>query len=207
MRLPTWRRCLVAAAIAAPMLIAPAAAAPDGSHVIATKTVTDGDDTGGPLDIVRVVHRVVSDGNHTRLAYTVRVQGPFDDADLSWRHRHFIIDLDIDGEPGAEFNVTIFGRDRSLRADLISNATREVVAHLAAVRLDDRTIRVVGPRRLIGARKVFWTSNFHRTGIPACGWNGGYPITCQDTAPDRGWIRLDPIAWPDLSAPARTMAG
>ncbi|HYJ67057.1 MAG TPA: hypothetical protein VEX15_05280 [Nocardioidaceae bacterium] len=200
MRPPTWRRCLVAAAVAAPLLIAPAAAAPGGSHTVVTKTVTDGDDTGGPLDIVRVRHRVVSDGSHTQLAYAVRVQGPFDDADLSWRHRHFIVDLDTDGEPGAEFNVTIFGRDRSLRADLISNATREVVAHLAVGRIDERTVRVLGPRRLLGAHKVFWTSNFHRRGIPACGWDDGYPITCQDTAPDRGWIRLDPIAWPDSAS-------
>jgi hypothetical protein len=201
MRLPSWRRCLVATAIAAPMLIAPAAAAPpDGSRVIDTKTVTDGDDTAGPLDIVRVRHRTVSAGSHTRLAYTVRVQGPFDDADLSWRHRHFIIELNTDSERGSELNVTIYGRDGDLRADLISNATREVVAHLAVVRVDERTVRVIGPRRLIGARKVFWTSNFHRTGFPACGWDEGHPITCQDTAPDRGWIRMDPIAWPDPAA-------
>jgi hypothetical protein len=200
MRLPTWRRSLVAAAIAAPMLIAPAAATPDGSRTIVTKTVTDGDDTGGPLDILRVRHRVVSHGSHARLAYTVRVQGPYDNADLSRRHRHFVIDLDTGGERGAELNVRVYGRDRRLRADLISNATRRVVAHLAVVRLDQRTLRVVGPRRLLGARRVFWTSNFHRTGIPACGWDEGYPITCQDTAPDRGWIRLDPTAWPDPAA-------
>jgi hypothetical protein len=200
MRLPTWRRCLVAAAVAAPMLIAPAAATPDGSRIIVTKTASDGNDTGGPLDIVRIRHRVVSEGSHARLAYTVRVQGPFDNADLSWRRRHFIVELDTDGERGAELSTKIYGRDRRLRADLISNATRQVVAHLGVVRLDERTVRVLGPRRLLGARRVFWTSDFHRTGIPACGWDNGYPITCQDTAPDRGWIRLDPIAWPDPTA-------
>jgi hypothetical protein len=192
----TWRRALIATALAAPLLIAPAAATPDDARTSVTTTASDADDTKGPLDIRQVRHRVVTDGVRTSLTFTVRTQGRFDDADLSWRHRHFIVELDTDGEPGAERNVTIFGRDGELRADLISNATREVIAHLTAVRVNERTVRVLGARRQIGARKVFWTSNFHRSGVPACGWSGGYPITCQDSAPDRGWLRLDRAAWP-----------
>lgn len=207
--LPRGRRPLVAAAVAAAMLTVPAAA--DGveprdegdARTSITKTVTDADDTSGPLDMRRARHRVVRGDHGTRLAFTVHTQRPFADADLSWRHRHFILELDTDGEPGAERNVTIFGRDGQLRADLISNATREVIAHLAVVRVDPRTVRVLGPRRLLGVRKVFWTSNFHWRDAPACGREDGYPITCQDSVPDRGWIRLDRMAWPSRSEASR----
>lgn len=201
----TWRRAVVATAVAAPLLVAPAAAAPesattDSARTSVTMTATDRDDTEGPLDIRRVRHRVATHDDWTRLAYTVRTQGRFDGGDLSWRHRHFVIELDTDGEPGAERNVTIFGRDGRLRADLIFNATREVIAHLAVARLDSRTVSVVGSRAQIGARRLFWTSNFHRSGVPACGWAGGYPITCEDSVPDRGWLRLDRMAWPKAPA-------
>jgi len=193
--------CPLLAAVAAvgPATARPAEEPSSGRPVITT-TVTDRDDTAGPLDVVEVRHRVVGDEDGARLAFTVRSQRRFDDADLSWRHRHFILELDTDGEPGAERNVTIFAREGVLRADLISNATRTVIAHLGIVRVDERTVRVLGPRRLLGARKVFWTSNFHRSGVPACGWSDGYPITCQDSVPDRGWLRLDRLAWPASSA-------
>ncbi|MGH3453487.1 MAG: hypothetical protein ACRDPQ_18405 [Nocardioidaceae bacterium] len=191
-----WRRALVATALAAPLLIAPATAEPDSARTTVTTTATDADDTKGRLDVLRVRHRAVTDGPRTTLAFTVRTQRQFDDIELSWRHRHFVVELDTDGQPGAERNVTIFGRDGELRADLISNATRKVIAHLTAVRVDERTVRVLGPRRLLGARKVFWTSNYHRTGVPGCGWSDGHPITCQDSVPNRGWLRLDRAAWP-----------
>jgi hypothetical protein len=200
-QLPLWRRATVAAAVALPMLLAPAAAQlpPEDDRSTITTTATDANDTAGPLDVRRVRHRVVGDDRWARLTFTVRAQRPFDDTDLSWRQRHFILELDVDGEPGAERNITIFGHEGDLRADLISNATRTVIAHLPVTRIDDRTLRVFGPRRLVGVRKVFWTSNFHRTGAPACGWSDGHPITCQDSVPDHGWLRLDRLAWPTPS--------
>ena len=207
MRQPIRRRLLVATLLLCPLVAAsgvmtpaaarPAAEAPTRSTTITT-TVTDGNDTAGPLDVLKVRHQVVGDRSRARLAYTVRTQRAFDDAQLSWRYRNFVLELDTDGERGAERNVTIFARDGQLRADLISNATREVIAHLAVIRIDKRTLRVFGPRRLVGARKIFWTSNFHQRGIPACGWSNGHPITCQDSVPDRGWLRLDRIAWPSV---------
>jgi hypothetical protein len=194
---PNWRRSLAASAIAAPLLIGPATALPDdAARISITTTATDRDDTEGPLDVRRVQHRVATHAHRTTLAFTVRTQRGFDNTDLSRRHRHFVIELDRDGKPGAERNVTIYSRNGGLRADLISNATREVIAHVTAVRIDERTVGVVGPRRLLGVRRVFWTSNYHRAGIPACGWSDGYPITCQDTVPNRGWLRLDKMAWP-----------
>lgn len=208
LHLPRGLRPLAAALIACPLLAAPAAldsaaARPAdesaGRRTTITTTVTDSNDTAGPFDVLKVRHRVVGNRNWARLAFTVRTQRAFDDAQLSWRHRHFILELDTDGEPGAERNVTIFSRRGDLRADLISNATRQVIAHLSVVRIDKRTLRVVGPRRLLGVHKVFWTSNFHQRGIPACGWSDGYPITCQDSVPDRGWLRLDRLAWPTRS--------
>jgi hypothetical protein len=198
MSTPHWRRALVATAIAAPLLIAPATAMPadDAARTSVITTATDRNDTEGPLDVRLVKHRIATHADRTTLAFTVRTWRSFDNADLSRRQRHFVIELDRDGKPGAERNVTIFDRDGGLRADLISNATREVIAHLTAVRINPRTVGVVGPRRLLGVRRVFWTSNYHRIGAPGCGWAGGYPITCQDTVPDRGWLRLDRRAWP-----------
>lgn len=207
MRPSDWRRPFAAALFTIPLLAAPAAAAPAGTApaetstkpITITTTVTDANDTAGPLDVLKVRHRVVGTRHWARLAFTVRTQRAFDDAQLSWRHRHLILEMDTDGEPGAERNITIFSRKGRLRADLISNATRRVIAHLTVFRVDKRTLRVVGPRRLVGVRKVFWTSNFHQSGSPACGWSDGYPITCQDSVPDRGWLRLDRMAWPTRS--------
>ncbi|MGH3478133.1 MAG: hypothetical protein ACRDQD_15000, partial [Nocardioidaceae bacterium] len=92
-----WRRALVATALAAPLLIAPATAEPDSARTTVTTTATDADDTKGRLDVLRVRHRAVTEGPRTTLAFTVRTQRQFDDTDLSWRHRHFVIELDTDG--------------------------------------------------------------------------------------------------------------
>jgi hypothetical protein len=196
---PNWRRSLAASAIAAPLLIGPATAMPAddaAARTAITTTATDRNDTEGPLDVRQVKHRIATHAHRTTLAFTVRTWRGFDNTDLSRRQRNVVLELDRDGKPGAERNVTIYSRGGGLRADLISTATREVIAHVTAVRIDKRTVGVVGPRRLLGVRRVFWTSNYHRSGVPACGWAGGYPITCQDTVPNRGWLRLDRRAWP-----------
>jgi hypothetical protein len=67
------------------------------------------------------------------------------------------------------------------------------------VRVDDHTIRVVAARELIGARAYFVTANYHDGGSRSCGWRGGWPVTCQDSVPDQGWIRVDRMGWPQTS--------
>ncbi|MGI8434272.1 MAG: hypothetical protein ACR2LE_05985, partial [Nocardioidaceae bacterium] len=58
------------------------------------------------------------------------------------------------------------------------------------------SIRSSGPRRLLGARSYFWTSTFHADASAGCGDDDGVQITCQDSVPQRGWIRWDRLAWP-----------
>lgn len=172
-------------------------AASGQDDVVTITLVSDPDDTHGPLDVLGASHAVRADGDSGQVRYTVRLAAPIAASDLHRRHRIVVAELDRDGERGSERNITIYGRDSTVRADLISNATREVLRSLH-VRLltGGQSIRVRGPRTAVGARKIFWFSNYHRTGDPNCGWNDGYPITCSDTVPDHRWLRLPAAAWP-----------
>ncbi len=163
-----------------------------------TTTVTDADDTDGPIDMARVRHRIrVIDRHHARISYTVKTVSPFSVGRLDSWQRNFVIELNRDGHPGSERNVRISYLSDGLAAELISNATREVITRVGVQRVDARTIRVFGWRHQLGARTYFWTSTFHSRGSStACGIRDGYPVTCQDVVPDRGWVRMDRPAWP-----------
>jgi hypothetical protein len=165
--------------------------------VVTTTSVSDADDTHGVLDVLGASHAVRADGDSAQVRFTVRLAAPIAAADLHRRHRILVAELDTDGGPGSERNITIYSRDSMLRAYLISNATREVLRSLH-VRLlgGGQTVRVRGPRQVVGARKILWYSNYHRTGDPECGWDDGYPTTCSDSIPDDGWLRLPGAAWP-----------
>ncbi len=175
-----------------------ATASGDTTQSTYTTVVTDPDDTDGPLDVRRVKHRIlVIDRHHARLGYTVTTYSPYAARRLDARHRNFVIELNRDGHPGSERNVRVSYVSGALVGDVISNATRETIGTVAVRRLDARTIRINGPRDLIGARSYFWTSTFHARQSAACGVADGHPVTCQDVVPERGWIRMDRPAWPD----------
>jgi hypothetical protein len=163
-----------------------------------TTTVTDDDDTYGPLDISRVTHQITytNPRGRVRLAYAVNTYLPFDAGSLDPRQRRFVIELDTDGRPGAERNIRISARNGLPTAEVISNATRKVIATVDVTRPNAQTLRITGPRRLIGAHRYFWYSDFHADRSRHCGWSDGYPVTCQDDVPQEGWIRLDSPAWP-----------
>jgi len=162
-----------------------------------TTTVSDADDTPGPLDIASVRHRVRqrSDGT-VRVAYRIRTFDGFAVRRLHRRHRNVVIELHRTRERGADRNITIMRRDGRLVAALISNATRRVIRDLHVAHPDSRTLRVSGSRQAIGARSVFVTSSFHARGSRRCGFDGGYPVTCQDDVPQHGWLALPRSAWP-----------
>jgi hypothetical protein len=159
--------------------------------VVTTTSVTDADDTQGGLDLLGASHAIRVDVDSAQVRYTIRLAEPIAADGLHRRHRILVAELDTDGRRGSERNITIYGSHWRVHADLISNATREVVRSLH-VRLlgDGRLIRVRGPRRAAGARRIFWYSHYHRAGDPDCGWRDGYPITCSDSVPDDGWLRL-----------------
>ena len=170
-------------------------ASPAGASI--TTVVTDPDDTAGPLDIARVRHRITQrQPGHVRISYGVRTFGRFPASALDRSHRHFVLELNRDGQPGSERNVRISSRAGELVAEVISNSTREVITTVTAVQLNSRAFRIFGPREVLGARSYFWFSNFHAPRSLDCGSANGYPITCQDAVPERGWIRLDRPAWP-----------
>jgi hypothetical protein len=162
-----------------------------------TTIVSDPDDTGGPLD-VRAVRTAVdaATGHADRVRYTVRTQDAFRTTDLHPRWRRFVLELDTDGQPGSERNVAVFARDGRLVAELESNATREVLAELDVRRTGPRSLQVSGAPEQVGARKVFWSVEWHRRGDDECGSISGWPVSCQDSVPDDGWSRLDRPAWP-----------
>lgn len=175
---------------------------PTAAAGIITTTATDPDDTGGRLDIASVRHRIQPvDGQHVRLTYRVTTYDEFDASRLNTTRRHFILELNRDAERGAERSIRISHLDGvGVVAEVISNATREVISTAHVARVDANAIHIRGPRQLIGARSYFWYSNFHDRRSRRCGAVDGYPVTCQDSVPDRGWLRLDTPAWPRTPA-------
>ena len=177
----------------------PGLAAP-ASHeepVVTTTSLTDADDTDGPLDVAAVSHRVRERSGTALLRYTVRLHEPVDVRALHRRHRRLVAELDTDGRSGAERNLTVYARDGELRTDLISNATRQVIRSLPVRLVGEHRLQVRAVRELLGARRIFWHSSFHWTGHPDCGWEDGHPVTCSDSVPDDGWLRLPQAAWPE----------
>lgn len=166
--------------------------------VTTTTTVTDPDDVDGRFDIASVEHVVgQADRRHVWMSYAVTTFPAWVDARLDRRWRTFVLELDRDGERGSEVNVTVSKREGHIVAELISNATREVIREVRISRPDTHSFVISGPRRLLGARSYFWTSNFHADAPRTlCGRQDGYPVTCQDSVPNAGWIRLSKPAWP-----------
>jgi len=199
--MPFLRTLLFAVAaltLASVVACAPATAAPprDDDPVVTTTRLTDGDDTDGRLDVVVASHVVRERARTARLRFALVLQAPITAGDLHRRHRLLVGELDLDGRPGAERNITVYGDGSRIRADLNSNATREVIRPVRVRLLDGQRIRLGAPRADIGARRIFWYSYYHRTGDAACGWDGGYRVTCSDSIPDDGWLRLPVAAWP-----------
>jgi hypothetical protein len=190
--------------------LAPTAASASGSsapavsptgradRAVSTGATTDAADTYGRLDIQRVRDRVVAlDQTHYLVGYRVRTYTAFDSARLDGDERNFDLELDRDGASGSERTVMVVDDDGLLEAQIISTATRQVLATVPVSRPNDHAIDLVGPRRLLGARSYFWASDFHAERSPRCGDEDGVAITCQDSVPDTGWIRLDRPAWPE----------
>ncbi|HLK94462.1 MAG TPA: hypothetical protein VK365_01860 [Nocardioidaceae bacterium] len=169
---------------------------PSGEVLTTTTVTTDPDDTVGPLDLAAVKHRIRQAAQSVRVRWTVRTHERFDPDALHHRHRRFTVELDTDGEPGAERNVRIVARRGGVVAEVVSNATRTVIARLPTTRPGRRSLAFSGDPGLVGARRYFWYSDFHARGSSGCGRRDGFPVVCQDTAPERGWIRLDVPAWP-----------
>jgi hypothetical protein len=167
--------------------------------VAVTTTMTDLDDTRGRLDVRSVRHRVSQvSPRRVQVSYRIRTFAPYRDGLLESPEREFVIELHRTATRGADRNISVSSVDGALVATVISNATRKPIARARIVRLDAQTFRIVGSRALIGARSYFVTSNFHAGGSARCGWNAGWPVTCQDSVPDNGWIRVDRIGWPDV---------
>ena len=173
----------------------------DRAGVITTTTVTDPDDVDGRFDIASVRHVVSeADHHHVWVSYTVTTYPTWVDLRLDRRFRTFVLELNRDGDRGSEVNVRVSKLDGHIVAELISNATRHVLGRVRVSRPDARSFTISGPRQRLGAHSYFWTSNFHSAAPRTlCGTRGGYPITCQDSVPRDGWIRMNRSAWPRLS--------
>ena len=171
------------------------------ASVVTSTSVTDPDDTDGRFDIASIGHVVSeADHHHVWLSYTLSTFPSWIDLRLDRRYRTFVLELNRDGHPGSEVNVRVSKADGRIVAELISNATRRVIQRVRVSRPDDHSLTISGPRTVLGARSYFWTSNFHTTAPHTlCGQRDGYPVTCQDSVPRVGWIRLSRPAWPNES--------
>jgi hypothetical protein len=167
--------------------------------VSVTTTMTDSDDVAGRLDLRTVGHRVTQlRPQRVRFAYTIETFARYRDGLLESPERELVLELHRSRTRGADRNITVSSVDGQLVATVVSNATREPIGRVHVVRVDARSFRIVGSRALIGARSYFVTSNFHSGGSAVCGWQNGWPVNCQDTVPDSGWIRVDRWAWPEV---------
>ncbi len=186
-----------AAAVSKPAATGAGRAADD---VVTTTVTSDPDDTPGALDLASVGHlgrQLSPPHGPVRLRWTVRTHEPFAPILLDSRHRRFTVELDTDGEAGAERNIRLVAREGTVVAEVVSNATRDVIATLRTRRLDNRSLSFAGYKGLVGARRYFWYADYHSRNSAACGPGDGFPITCQDSAPDDGWIRVDRPGWPE----------
>ena len=200
------RRLAAALALAALAAAAPATAAVSTTKASSERApagqttagmTTDPDDTLGRLDLARVEHRATSiDRRHVIVSYRARTFDAFTTARLDPDSRNLVLELNRDSVRGSERNVRISSIEGRLVAEVISNATREVIATVQATRPNDYTVQITGPRRLLGARSYFWTSNYHAARSPSCGRGDGFPIVCQDSVPQHGWARMDRPGWP-----------
>ncbi|MBA2639325.1 MAG: hypothetical protein H0U77_04895 [Nocardioidaceae bacterium] len=201
----TSRRVRVSALLAACAVALPtaatASATPGDDDVITTAVTSDPDDTPGRLDIAAVATRVQQlspPRGAVRVRWTVRTHEPFDGSLLTSRLRRFTVELDTDGQRGAERNVRLVVRHGRVVAEVVSNATREVIATLPTWRPNRRTLSFAGYKGLVGARRYFWYSYFHARDSAGCGRDGaGQPVVCNDSVPEDGWIRMDKPAWPE----------
>ena len=197
--------CIAALAGSTAYAVADAPRSPSGpterTSVITTTTVSDPDDVDGRFDIASVRHVVSeADRGHVWVSYTVSTYPTWVDLRLDRRFRNFVLELNRDGERGSEVNVRVSKVNGHIVAELISNATRHVLGRVRITRPDDHSFTISGPRQWLGARSYFWTSNFHSAAPRTlCGSRRGYPVTCQDSVPQDGWIRMNRSAWPRLS--------
>jgi hypothetical protein len=172
---------------------------PPATGITVSTSMTDPDDTDGRLDISLVRSRGVQLGrHHVIVTYRVRTYTTFSSGRLDARQRNFVVELNRDAEAGSERNVVVASHHGALTAEVISNATRRVIATVEVSRPNDQAVMITGSRRLIGARSYFWTSNFHVDGSVRCGEDAGTAVTCQDDVPRRGWIQQDRLVWPGV---------
>jgi len=164
--------------------------------IVTTVRVSDPNDADGRLDLIAASHSVRERASSAWVRFTLVLQAPIGAQELHRHHRVLIGELDTDGRSGAERSLKVYGDGERIRADLVSNATREVIRRVPVRLLAGQRITLRAPREQIGARRIFWYSYYHRTGDPLCGWQEGHPVTCSDSVPGDRWLRLPVAAWP-----------
>ena len=165
--------------------------------VMARALMTDVDDTDGRLDVRALGHRLKqTTPDRVRVTYRITTFRTYRDGLLASPAREFVLELHRTRTRGADRNITVSSESGRLVATVISNATREAIGVARIQRLNGRTVSISGSRQLIGARSYFLTSNYHLGGSRDCGWQHGWPVTCQDSVPDSGWMRVDRMGWP-----------
>lgn len=168
-----------------------------GQGISMSDALTDPDDTNGRIDLARISDRVAQlDDRHVIVSYRVRTYTTWGSQRLNATDRNFVLELNRAKRPGAERSVNITSENGVLVAQVVDNATNDVIATVAVTRPTDDSFVVTGPRSLIGARSYAWTSNFHAAHSYHCDEADGSEVTCRDDAPDHGWMRLSWPAWP-----------
>jgi hypothetical protein len=175
-----------------------------GSPVAAaaeTRTITDGNDVPGRLDI-----RSVTQGMHRRsVVHTISTYGTWTGRLLRFQESRFLfIDFDTKAGPRADRIAVVFFYRGKLRAAVLSGRGR-FRGWATASRPGSRSVTVRISRRLLGNPLGYrWIAASEYTSSTVC------PRGCLDRAPNRGTVLHDitppAIAFKALGVPASTSA-
>jgi hypothetical protein len=156
-----------------------------GSAYADSKTVSDGNDRPGPLDIrsashahdgARIVHTI-----STFSRWRLGVLGP-NTSNL------FALELSTDSDPALERVVLVFSKKGHLVAPIIRLPSGAVVGSASASKPNGRTVRISIPRSLFGAGYRWKAYSQYRKAGGACS------EFCIDRAPNSGRVLHDVTA-------------
>jgi hypothetical protein len=208
--------CALVAMACACFVIAPAAAANTVAHqkripafrlggpmaaAAETRTITDGNDVPGRLDI-----RSATQGMHRRsVVHTISTYGTWTGRLLRFQESRFLfIDFDTKAGPRADRIAVVFFYRGKLRAAVLSGRGR-FRGWATASRPGSRSVTVRISRRLLGSPLGYrWIAASEYTSSTIC------PRGCLDRVPNRGTVLHDitppSIAFDALGVPGSTSA-
>ena len=152
----------------------------------------DRNDAFGRLDVRTITQGHLDTSARRMLLHRIDTFGTWDKDSL--RHEgayiHILFTTDADNRPERMLNVDTV--DNRLVAEMRSwrkkGVGETIYGHARVSRPDNKSVRVVFPRKLLGrgVDEYGWhvDTQFHKAGHPHCGTERGVIVVCPDSAPN-----------------------